>query len=189
MAWLLCYVFVRNLLMWQIEFWSILCLSAHIKIWPYVNTSAFNVVNIYSTSYSLYVYFCSYASVRYIVWIKICHEIFSFSLSLPIYNTSEGCEIPHFYTKRLLVRLQNKVSLYILLRKCITIKMLQFIDYLCWGVLPITYGFNSLWPRNVIWRQRSGSTFAQVLACCLTAQSHYLSQCSLINGVPWHSLF
>ena len=33
---------------------------------------------------------------------------------------------------------------------------------------------NSLWPSDAIWRQRSESTLAQVLACCLTAPSHYL---------------
>ena len=31
-----------------------------------------------------------------------------------------------------------------------------------------------------IWRQRSGSTLAEVMACCLTAPSHYLNQCWLI---------
>ena len=36
---------------------------------------------------------------------------------------------------------------------------------------------NSLWPNDAIWRQRSGSTLAQVMACCLTAPSHYLNQC------------
>ena len=35
---------------------------------------------------------------------------------------------------------------------------------------------NSLWPNGVMWRQRSGSTFVQVMACCLTAPSHYLNQ-------------
>ena len=39
---------------------------------------------------------------------------------------------------------------------------------------------NSLWPSDDIWRQRSGSTLAQVMACCLTAPSHYLNQCWLI---------
>ena len=38
---------------------------------------------------------------------------------------------------------------------------------------------NSLWPSNAIWRHRSGSTQAQVMACCLTAPSHYLNQCWL----------
>ena len=47
---------------------------------------------------------------------------------------------------------------------------------------------NSLWPRNAIRRHRSGSTLAQVMACCLTAPSHYLNQCWLIiSKVPWHS--
>ena len=47
---------------------------------------------------------------------------------------------------------------------------------------------NSLWPSDAIWRQRSGSTLAQVMACCLTAPSHYLNQCWLIiSKVQWHS--
>ena len=48
--------------------------------------------------------------------------------------------------------------------------------------------FNSLGPSDAIWRQRSGSTLAQVMACCLTAPSHYLNQCWLvISGVHWDS--
>ena len=39
---------------------------------------------------------------------------------------------------------------------------------------------NSLWPRDAIWRWRSWSTLFQVMACCLTAPSHYLNQCWLI---------
>ena len=37
--------------------------------------------------------------------------------------------------------------------------------------------FNSLWFSNGIWGQRSGSTFAQTMACCLTSPSHYLVHC------------
>ena len=40
-------------------------------------------------------------------------------------------------------------------------------------------GVNTLWPNDTIWRQRSGSTLAQVMACCLTAPSRYLHQCWL----------
>ena len=48
--------------------------------------------------------------------------------------------------------------------------------------------FNSLRPSDAIWRHRSGSTLAQVMACCLTAPSHYLNQCWLIiSKVLWHS--
>ena len=39
---------------------------------------------------------------------------------------------------------------------------------------------NSLRPSDAIWWHRSGSTLAQVMACCLTAPSHYLNQCWLI---------
>ena len=56
--------------------------------------------------------------------------------------------------------------------------------------LDLTSGqpLNSLWPRDAIWRQRSESTLAQVMACCLTAPSHYLNQCWLIiTKVQWHS--
>ena len=43
-------------------------------------------------------------------------------------------------------------------------------------------------PSDAIWRHRSGSTLAQVMACCLTAPSHYLNQCWLIiSEVLWHS--
>ena len=48
---------------------------------------------------------------------------------------------------------------------------------------------NSLWLSDTTWWCRSGSTLAQVMACCLTAPSHYLNQCWLIiSEVLWHSL-
>ena len=40
---------------------------------------------------------------------------------------------------------------------------------------------NSLWPRDAVWRHRSGSTLAQVMAWCLIAPSHYLNQCWPVN--------
>ena len=47
---------------------------------------------------------------------------------------------------------------------------------------------NSLWPSDAMWRYRSGSTLAQVMACCLTAPSHYLTLCWLIfSKVLWLS--
>ena len=57
------------------------------------------------------------------------------------------------------------------------------------GVLVILQSyFNSLWPSDTIWRQRSRSTLFQVMACCLTAPSHYLNQCWLIiSEVLWYS--
>ena len=47
--------------------------------------------------------------------------------------------------------------------------------------------FNSLRPSRVIWRHISGSTLAHVMACCLTATSHYLHHCwVLIGEVVWY---
>ena len=47
---------------------------------------------------------------------------------------------------------------------------------------------NSLWPSDTIWRHRSWQILAQVMACCLMAPSHYLSQYWLtITKVQWHS--
>ena len=45
---------------------------------------------------------------------------------------------------------------------------------------------NSLWPSDAIWRHTSWSTLVRVMACCLTAPSHYLDQCLLyITEVLW----
>ena len=39
------------------------------------------------------------------------------------------------------------------------------------------HSLKSLWPSDAIWRQRSGSTLAQVMACWPMAPGHYLKQC------------
>ena len=51
-------------------------------------------------------------------------------------------------------------------------------------------GFNLFWPSDIlsVWQQGSRSTLAQIMACCLTAPSHYLHQCWLmISEVLCHS--
>ena len=60
-------------------------------------------------------------------------------------------------------------------------------EFLLFFVCPFTDLVNilcktidSLRPSDTIWRHRSGSTLAQVMACCLKAPSHYLNQCWLI---------
>ena len=48
---------------------------------------------------------------------------------------------------------------------------------------------NTLGSGDAIWHHKSGSTLAQIMACCLTAPSHYLNQCWLIlSEVLWHLL-
>ena len=51
--------------------------------------------------------------------------------------------------------------------------------------------FNSLWLSNAKWRQISWATLIQVMACCLTAPSHYLNQCwhqDTLAFIPWECL-
>ena len=64
----------------------------------------------------------------------------------------------------------------------------------CWLRCLPPYGVTrpqwvqSFWLSDNTWRYRSGSTLAQVMACCLTAPSHYLNECWLIiNRYLWHS--
>ena len=57
-------------------------------------------------------------------------------------------------------------------------------DIMCHLVAKFTSNYliaiiNSLWPIDTIWRHISVSTLAQIMACCVTAPSHYLNQCSL----------
>ena len=59
------------------------------------------------------------------------------------------------------------------------------------AVFTKCYGFstrriNSLWPGDTAWRHGTRSTLAQVMACCLTAPSHYLNQCWLIISKVLH---
>ena len=51
----------------------------------------------------------------------------------------------------------------------------------CFTTLTFFFIWNALWSSDAIWRNRSGSTLAQAIAC-LTAPSHYLNQCWHIIG-------
>ena len=62
------------------------------------------------------------------------------------------------------------------------------LSWSCLIQMHISYDFNSWWPSDATWHHGSGSTLAQVMACCLTAPSHYLNLCWLIiSKVHWHS--
>ena len=54
--------------------------------------------------------------------------------------------------------------------------------------LDTLLGINSLGPSDAMCRQKTGSTLAQVMACCLTTPSHCLNQCwHITNKLQWHS--
>ena len=42
--------------------------------------------------------------------------------------------------------------------------------------------FNTLWPRDAIWRHRCESRLTQAMACCLTIAGNFLSQCWFIDS-------
>ena len=92
------------------------------------------------------------------------------------------------------LQIANKKQLGDIIKQCII------------GVLPILYQIywknsvfywlqskillfvNTLWRSDAIWRHRSGSALAQVMAWCHQAISHCLNQCwAIIRGVLWHS--
>ena len=78
-------------------------------------------------------------------------------------------------------RFKTVVNICVIYHSTCTSRVLPSITSVC----PVV---NSLWPGDSIWRHGTRSTVAQVMACCLTAPSHYLNQCWLIiSKVQWHS--
>ena len=69
----------------------------------------------------------------------------------------------------------------------IKLEQIRWLNTLSWNIFFNNMPFNilsvieshreinSLWPSDAVWRHGSGSTLAQVIACCLTAPSHYLN--------------
>ena len=70
-----------------------------------------------------------------------------------------------------------------------------FIGIVCGLLLfGIDSLFNSLWSSDTIWWHKSGSILAQIMACRLTALSHYLNQmltnvCSGIHQTNFTSCY
>ena len=56
-----------------------------------------------------------------------------------------------------------------------------------WRVNHVIRHVNSLWPSDAIWHWTYWSTLVRVMACCLTAPSHYPNQRWLISELRWKS--
>ena len=52
-------------------------------------------------------------------------------------------------------------------------------NYSSMPCFQLNHAINSLWPRVDMLRHKFQSTLAEVMACCLTAPSHYLTKCCL----------
>ena len=115
-----------------------------------------------------------------------------------VWNNLEGCWVSQdIYSGRQIIHILEHLRM----KKGIKI-FISFVDWIfllglvllsseagiqgqiwCW----LDDVFNSLWPSDTIWQHISRSTLDQVMACCLTAPSHYLNQCWLIiSKVQWH---
>ena len=75
------------------------------------------------------------------------------------------------------ILISNKSALVLIIvwYKAITWTNADQVIWCCIAWPGLIELINSLWPSDAVWRQRSGSTLAQVMACCLTAPSHYLN--------------
>ena len=47
------------------------------------------------------------------------------------------------------------------------------------GMWQVISAYNPLWPSDAIWHHKAWSILVRLMACCLTAPSHYINQCSL----------
>ena len=116
--------------------------------------------------------------------LMLCHTLGNLLPLSPLPNMATGMTTPELYKyEDILMGFISHFKWYwqreIMHLKPLTTKRNWKKMWLC---------INSLWPSDVIWQQGSRSTLAQVMACCLTAPSHYLKQCWLmISGVLWHS--
>ena len=102
------------------------------------------------------------------------------------------CEITWLlYFNKFILETSKQIQLYVMEDvgrvACLTHCSGNFNNYLTshwirWEYLLVNSQVlvDSLWPSDTIWRHKYGSTLAQVMACCLTAPSHYLNQCWLI---------
>ena len=97
-------------------------------------------------------------------------------LKLRVMALGQDCSIPIVNKMEIL---QSSMKQYLLTVNQVISRLL---------ILTLLTIINTLCPSDSIWRHRSESKLAQVMACCLTATSHYLHQCWLnINEVLWHS--
>ena len=100
----------------------------------------------------------------------ICEPMTAHRIKIQIDGLMQACTIHTANALEILLSCTKPSKCSITLRR-------NFMHYL---QLMTMNPLNSLWPSDAIWRQRHGSTLAQVMAWCRQAPSHYLNQCWLI---------
>ena len=100
----------------------------------------------------------------YVVWLKIPRIPYQLQKSKHIYGHTGSC---------------SSRSCASFLKLCIPIFNVKTTKHLAIPQYGEVLTFNLFWSSGAIWWHRSRSTLAQLMACWLTAPSHYLNQC-------WH---
>ena len=126
---------------------------------------------------ALHVYIKRYTQCEF-----CCVYMLNFTISFSIVPLSSWWHV--YLIMYLSFSLSSSLSLFPLLLHW----SLLFCVYCILAPADFHHIFNSLRPSDAIWRQRTESTLANVMACCLMAPSHYLNQCWLIiSEVLWYS--
>ena len=88
----------------------------------------------------------------------------------------------------LLHNIVKTAQLSSMLLPCVVVTMCFTIEHDSWKKASCFYASSLLMCHVKLYGDRSGSTLAQLMACCLMAPSHYQSQCWLIIcEVLWYS--
>ena len=106
--------------------------------------------------------------------------LFHISCSKDSHGSSTSCPLPDIMCAPVISPwLQSLISSWKTARKGLvdinTWRPGQNVWLCAWTKTVLFYEFNSSWSSVATWWHRSRSTLAQVMACCLTAPSHYLS--------------
>ena len=127
------------------------------------------------------------------IWLYSCNTIIPLQVSVKDL-LAQACVVPDDDSHQIIVYdqctsdptpLASDCFLMVLLQKLVTVFKNVALLRGQWHTL---FSFKSLWSNDAIWCHGSGSALAQVMACCLTAPSHYLSHCWLIiSKVQWNS--
>ena len=86
-----------------------------------------------------------------------------------------GCWKPSFWkTKTHLSYTVYIIAADVLVTQGCRASAVMVLTLFSWNILvsAVNWLINSLWTSDATWHHGSGSTLAQVMACCLTARSH-----------------
>ena len=117
---------------------------------------------------------------------RLSKQSWGWWFEIPTWSLWRHCNV--YALQQYMCYIPYHAVVYIYIYVCVYVCKVNFTYSIYYsGAACNAYLFNTLWPSDAIWQHRSGSTMIQVMACCLTAPSHYLNQCWIISKAQWHS--